>query len=65
VVARELLQLGRPLRLGIRPTCDQEVVDVWEHAYYLDFQNRRTDFLSSFLDNLVNWDFANKNLAGA
>lgn len=38
-------------------------VDVWEHAYYLDFQNRRPDFVSSFLDNLVNWEFAAKNLA--
>ena len=37
--------------------------DVWEHAYYLDFQNRRPDFLSSFLDKLVNWEFANQNLA--
>ncbi|MQX35298.1 superoxide dismutase [Roseospira navarrensis] len=39
--------------------------DVWEHAYYLDFQNRRPDFLTSFLDNLVNWDFVNENLAKA
>ncbi len=37
-------------------------VDVWEHAYYLDFQNRRPDYVQSFLDNLINWDFVAKNL---
>jgi superoxide dismutase, Fe-Mn family len=37
-------------------------VDVWEHAYYLDFQNRRPDFVQTFLDKLVNWDFVAANL---
>ena len=38
-------------------------VDVWEHAYYLDYQNRRPDFVQAFLDHLVNWDFVAANLA--
>lgn len=37
--------------------------DVWEHAYYLDYQNRRADFVQTFLDNLINWDFVNANLS--
>lgn len=51
-----------PLTEGLTPIL---VCDVWEHAYYLDYQNRRPDFLNSFLDNLANWDFANENLANA
>jgi len=40
--------------------------DVWEHAYYLDYQNRRADMVQAFLDHLINWDFiaSNFNKAG-
>ncbi len=40
-------------------------IDVWEHAYYLDFQNRRPDYLSTFIEKLANWEFAAQNLAAA
>ena len=40
-------------------------MDVWEHAYYLDFQNRRPDYIGTFLGSLANWEFAAENFANA
>jgi superoxide dismutase, Fe-Mn family len=39
-------------------------IDVWEHAYYVDFRNARPKYIDTFLENLVNWDFVAENLAG-
>ena len=38
------------------------VCDIWEHAYYLDYQNRKPDFVKTWQANLINWDFANSNV---
>lgn len=40
-------------------------IDVWEHAYYLDVQHRRLDYIASFLAHLVNWEFVNHNVIAA
>ncbi len=68
------LVAGKDGKLAIRKTANADLpltkgetalltVDVWEHAYYLDYQNRRPDFVQTVLDKLLNWEFAAKNLA--
>jgi Fe-Mn family superoxide dismutase len=47
-----------PLTLNIKPLF---TIDVWEHAYYLDYQNRRVDYVNAVLDKLINWEFVLQN----
>jgi Fe-Mn family superoxide dismutase len=51
-----------PLVQGAKPILG---VDVWEHSYYIDYRNRRPDYLKAFLDHLVNWEHVEKMLGEA
>ncbi|MBC7208171.1 MAG: superoxide dismutase [Methyloversatilis sp.] len=51
---------GTPLTSDAKPLL---TIDVWEHAYYIDYRNRRPDFVDTFLASLANWDFAAANFA--
>jgi Fe-Mn family superoxide dismutase len=49
-----------PIAQGMKPLL---TIDVWEHAYYLDYQNKRVDYVNALIDKLANWEFAAQNLA--
>jgi Fe-Mn family superoxide dismutase len=48
-----------PFTEGLKPLLN---IDVWEHAYYIDYRNKRADYVNALLDKLINWEFALKNL---
>jgi len=56
------LDAETPFVYGMLPLL---TIDVWEHSYYPDYENKRVDYLEAVLDHLINWDFANENLKHA
>ncbi|KAL7448756.1 hypothetical protein ACHAWC_000899, partial [Mediolabrus comicus] len=62
LVVSTMTGAGNPLLEGITPVL---VIDMWEHAYYLDYQTNRKDYIDGFFDRLVNWNYAQQNLKHA
>jgi len=60
ITIENLANAGNPLRDGKTPLL---TLDVWEHAYYIDYRNARPEYVKAFW-NIVNWDFVAKNLRG-
>lgn len=60
LVIEKTANADSPIAHGKTPVL---TIDVWEHAYYLDYQNLRPKYIETFLDSLVNWEFANANIA--
>ncbi len=60
LMVTKTMNADNPLVHGQKPLL---TIDVWEHAYYLDYQNRRADYITAVLDKLINWEFATQNLA--
>ena len=59
LVVTKSANASNPLVDGMKPILG---CDVWEHSYYIDYRNKRPDYLKAFLDNLVNWEFVSSQL---
>jgi superoxide dismutase, Fe-Mn family len=62
LAVRKTANAENPLIFGATPLA---VADVWEHSYYIDYRNRRADYLKAFLDHLVNWAYVEEKLEAA
>ena len=61
LVVKKSKDAETPITTSAKPLL---TIDVWEHAYYIDYRNERPKYITVFLDSLINWDFANENLSG-